>query len=122
MTCYYHQDSRPSKFSGNALTGVQAYQGYEIPEIMGSCVFTDWARRESSATPSRGVLAYTWAIPDCKLKEYRIIDVDFDFGSEAAYYTCLGTNVDQTRLYLGVYGSANVTDYNQGTIYEIVRR
>lgn len=121
MTCYYHQDSRPGKFRGNALTGVQAYLGYEIPEIMGSCVFTDWLGRESSGAPPRGVLAYTWAIPDCKLKDYGIINVNYDFGSQAAYYTCLGANLDQTRLFLGVYGSANVTDYNQGTVYEIVR-
>lgn len=95
--------------------------GYEIPEIMGSCVFTDWLGRESSGAPPRGVLAYTWAIPDCKLQDYGIINVNYDFGSQAAYYTCLGANLDQTRLFLGVYGSANVTDYNQGTVYEIVR-
>jgi hypothetical protein len=32
----------------------------------------------------------------------------------------LGTNGDQTRLYLGVYGSMKVTDFNKGTIFEIV--
>jgi len=32
----------------------------------------------------------------------------------------LGTNLVQTKLYLGVYGSTNVTNYNQGTIFEIV--
>ena len=121
MTCFYHQDSRPGKFQGVALTGVQPYIGDGIPEIMGSCVFTNWARGESSGAPARGVLAYTWAIPDCKLKDYGIIDIDYDFGSEAAYFTCLGTNAQQTRLFLGVYGSANVTDYNQGTVYEIIR-
>lgn len=121
LTCYYHQDNRPNKFHGIALTGVQAYMGKEIPEITGSCVFTDWAGREPSGAPPRGVLAYTWAIPDCKLKDYSIINLDYDFGSEAAYYTCLGTNINQTRLFLGVYDSANVTDYNQGTVYEIVR-
>lgn len=121
LTCFYHHDSRPGKFQGVALTGVQTYLGYEIPEIIGSCVFTNWAQSEVSDTLARGVLAYTWARPDCKLKDYGIINIDYDFGSEAAYYTCLGTNAQQTRLFLGVYGSANVTDFNLGTVYEIVR-
>lgn len=54
MTCFYHQDSRPGKFQGVALTGVQPYIGDGIPEIMGSCVFTNWARGESSGAPARG--------------------------------------------------------------------
>ena len=41
-------------------------------------------------------------------------------GLKSAYYVSLGTNLDQTRLYLGVYGSMNVTDFNQGTVFEIV--
>ncbi len=39
---------------------------------------------------------------------------------QAAYYMSLGTNLDQTRLYLGVYGSMKVTDFNKGTIFEII--
>lgn len=122
MTCFYHQDNRPGKFRGVALTGVQAYLGQDIPQIRGSCVFTDWVRRGVSMTPPRGVLAYTWPIPDCKLKDYEVIDVDYDFGSNAAYYTCLGTDGRQTRLFLGVYGSPNVTDFYQGTVYEVIRK
>lgn len=121
MTCFYHQDSRPGKIQGIALTGVQPYLGNDIPQIKGSCVFTNWAQRRVSMVPSRGALAYTWAIPDCKLKDYGLIDINYDFGSNAAYYTCLGTNSQQTRLYLGVYRSPNVTDFNLGTIYEIVK-
>ncbi len=42
------------------------------------------------------------------------------FGTQAAYYMSLGTNSDRTRLYLGVYGSMKVTDFNKGTIFEII--
>ncbi|MGG0410276.1 hypothetical protein [Peribacillus simplex] len=37
-----------------------------------------------------------------------------------AFYVNLGTDLDQSRLYLGVYGSMKVTDFNQGTVFEIV--
>jgi len=121
LTCFYHQDSRPDKFQGLALTGVQPYMGDEIPNLYGSCVFTNWAKRPFSSAPARGVLAYTWPIPDCKLKDYSIIDVNYDFASEAAYYTCLGTNTNQSRLFLGVYGSANVANRNKGAVFEIIK-
>jgi hypothetical protein len=49
-----------------------------------------------------------------------VIQTDYDFGSQSAYYVSLGTNLNQTRLYLGVYGSMKVTDFNQGTVFEIV--
>lgn len=111
LTCYYHQDQRPDKFKGVALTGVQAYLGNEIPELSGSCVFTDFS----------GVLAYTFAIPECKLNDYKIIDINFDFMSNSVFFTSLGTNLNKTKLYLAVYGSMNVSDLHQGTVYEIVR-
>lgn len=111
LTCYYHQDPRPDKFQGVALTGVQPYMGSEIPELSGGCVFTDFS----------GVLAYTFAIPECRMNDYRVIDIDFDFMSNRVFFTSLGTNRNQTKLYLGVYGSANVTDLHRGSIYEIIR-
>ena len=120
LTCYFHQDPRPDKFGGTALTGVQSYMGNEIPDLMGSVVFTDLVRNEDSEPPVRGVLAYTRASADCKLHDFSIIETDYNFGSQSAYYVSLGTNLDQTRLYLGVYGSMNVTDFNQGTVFEIV--
>ncbi|MFJ8235612.1 PQQ-dependent sugar dehydrogenase [Ureibacillus sp. NPDC094379] len=120
MTSYFHQDQRPGKFGGTALTGVQAYMGNGIPSLTGSVVFTDLKRNEESAPPSRGVLAYTRVRPDCKLNDFSVIETDYNFGSQSAFYVSLGTNLDQTRLYLGVYGSVNVTDYNAGTIFEIV--
>ncbi len=120
LTCYYHEDPRPDKFEGTALTGVQVYMGDAIPALAGGVVFTDFVQNEGSRSPARGALAYTRTKPDCKLNDYSIIEVDYNFGSQSAYYTCLGTNLDQTRLYLGVYGSRNVTDYNQGTVFEIV--
>lgn len=119
LTCYYHDDKRPDKFAGTALTGVQAYMGHEIPELTGNVVFTDFVRRDSNQ--DRGVLAYTSVRRDnFKMNDYHIIDIDYDF-NQAAYFTCLGTNLDQTKLYLGTHGSNRVTERNQGIVYEIVR-
>jgi hypothetical protein len=120
LTSYFHQDPRPGKFGGTALTGVQAYMGNRIPDLTGSVVFTDFVRDEGSQPPTRGALAYTRVRADCKLNDYSVIETDYNFGSQSAYYTSLGTNLNQRRLYLGVYGSTNVTDLNQGTVFEIV--
>ncbi|WP_164667254.1 PQQ-dependent sugar dehydrogenase [Virgibacillus doumboii] len=120
LTSYFHQDPRPDKFEGTALTGVQPYMGRDIPALTGSVVFTDIFRTDNSQSPARGVLAYTRVRPDCKLSDFSVIETDYDFGSQSAYFVSLGTNPDQSRLYLGVYGSMNVTDFNQGTVFEIV--
>ncbi|WP_066718556.1 PQQ-dependent sugar dehydrogenase [Clostridium sp. Marseille-P299] len=120
LTCYFHKEPRPDKYGGTALTGVQSYMGSEIPDLTESVVFTDFARNEDSPPPVRGMLAYTRMRMDCKLNDFGIIEPDYNFGSESAYYVSLGTNFDQSRLYLGVYGSSNVTNFNQGTVYEIV--
>ncbi|QCJ42180.1 PQQ-dependent sugar dehydrogenase [Bacillus sp. S3] len=120
LTSYFHKDQRPDKFGGTALTGVQAYMGNGIPNLTGSVVFTDLARHEESRPPVRGVLAYTRLRTDGKLNDFSVIETDYNFGSQSSYYVSLGTNLDQTRLYLGVYGSMKVTDFNQGTIFEIV--
>jgi hypothetical protein len=120
LTCYYHQDPRPDKFSGTALTGVKPYMGSGIPGLTGNVVFIDLARKEGTGSPARGVLAYTKARTDYKRNDFCVIEVDYPFGSQSAYYVSLGTNRDQTRLYLGVYGSMKVADRNQGTVFEIV--
>ncbi|CAH2716557.1 hypothetical protein BACCIP111895_03744 [Neobacillus rhizosphaerae] len=120
LTSYFHKDPRPDKFGGTALTGVQAFMGNGIPDLTGSVVFTDLARKEESQPPVRGVLAYTKVRTDGKLNDFSVIKTDYNFGSQSAYYVNLGTNLDQTRLYLGVYGSMKVTDFNQGTVFEIV--
>lgn len=65
-------------------------------------------------------VAYTRICPDCKLSDFEAIETDNDFGSQSAYYVSLGAILDQTRLFLGVYGSMNVNDYNQGTVFEII--
>ncbi|MFE4898478.1 PQQ-dependent sugar dehydrogenase [Peribacillus butanolivorans] len=120
ITSYFHKDPRPDKFGGTALTGVQPYMGNGIPNLTGSVVFTDLAKDKESQPPVRGVLAYTRASTNCKLNDFSVIETDYNFGSQSAYYVNLGTNLDQTRLYLGVYGSMKVTDFNQGTVFEIV--
>ncbi|GHI00324.1 PQQ-dependent sugar dehydrogenase [Neobacillus kokaensis] len=119
LTSYYHKDPRPDKFGGTALTGVQAYMGNSIPDLTGSVVFTDLARDDKS--PARGVLAYTRVRTDGKLNDFSIIETDYNFGSQSAYYVSLGTNLNQNRVFLGVYGSMKVTDFNQGTVFELVQ-
>jgi hypothetical protein len=120
LTSYFHQEPRPDKFGGTALTGVQAYIGNGIPDLAGSVVFIDLARTGKSGSPARGVLAYTRLRNDGKPSDYSVVETDDPFGSKSSYYVSLGTNLDQTRLYLGVYGSMKVTDFNQGTVFEIV--
>ena len=120
LTCYYHQDPRPDKFAGTAITGVQTYMGTGIPDLSGNIVFTDFVRRDGLQNQARGVLAYTNPRTECKLNDFSVIDIDYDFGAQSAFYVSLGTNLDQTRLFLGVYGSSNVTDFNLGTVFEIV--
>ncbi|AOV07512.1 PQQ-dependent sugar dehydrogenase [Sporosarcina ureilytica] len=120
LTSYFHNDPRPDKFEGTALTAVQPYMGNAIPALTGSVVFTDFDRNEESGPPGRGVLAYTRVRADGKPNDFSVIETDYNFGSESSYYVSLGTNLDQTRLFLGVYGSMNVTDSNKGTIFEIV--
>ncbi|THE13008.1 glucose dehydrogenase [Bacillus timonensis] len=120
LTSYFHKDPRSDKFEGTALTGVQPYMGTGIPALTGSVVFTDIARKEESLSPVRGALAFTTVRPDCKLSDFQVIETDYDFGPQSAYYVSLGTNLDQTRLFLGVYGSMNVTNLNQGTVFEVI--
>lgn len=122
LTCYYHMDARPDKFEDSSLTGVQSYVGNEISDLTGSVVFTDFATEGESQELAKGTLAYTKVRPDCKLSDYGIIETNYNFGSSPYYFMCLGSNLDQTKLYLGAYTSANVTDYNQETIFEIVPR
>lgn len=120
LISYFHQDPRPDKFGATALTGVQPYMGNEISDLTGSVVFTDLARNEGSPPPVRGAFAYTTVRSDCKLQDFSVIDIDYDFGSKSAYFVSLGTNLDHTRLYLGVYGSMKVADHYQGTVFEII--
>lgn len=55
LISYFHEDPRPDKFAGTALTGVQTYMGNSIPGLMESVVFTDLARRNGSEPRARGV-------------------------------------------------------------------
>lgn len=120
LISYFHDDPRTDKFKATALTGVQPYMGNEIPSLTGNVVFTDLARDKDTQLPVRGALAYTGARTDCKLNDFTVIETDYNFGSQSAYYVSLGANLNQTRLYLGVYGSMKVADSNQGTVFEIV--
>ncbi|NLF80272.1 MAG: glucose dehydrogenase [Clostridia bacterium] len=118
LTCYFHQENRPGKAGGSALTGVQPYLGAEIPGLTGNVVFCDLAATGSS--PARGFLAYTSPLGDRRINDFSLLDVDYDFGAQAAYYVSLGANLHQTQLYLGVYASTRVIDYHQGTVFAII--
>lgn len=120
LISYFHKDFRADKFGGTSLTGVHPYMGTAISNLAGSVVFTDLAKKEESQSPVKGVLAYTMAGTDGKQNDFHVIETNYDFGAQAAYYVSLGANLDQTRLYLGVYGSMKVSDFNKGTIFEIV--
>ncbi|PED30274.1 glucose dehydrogenase [Bacillus cereus] len=120
LLSYFHKDSRTDKFGGTSLTGVQPYMGNAIPNLTGSVVFTDLAKKGESQSPIKGVLAYTRAGTDGKHADFHAIETNYDFGTQPAYYISLGTNSDQTKLYLGVYSSMKVTDFNKGTIFEII--
>ncbi|PFO66051.1 PQQ-dependent sugar dehydrogenase [Bacillus cereus] len=120
LLSYFHKDSRTDKFGGTSLTGVQPYMGNAIPNLTGSVVFTDLAKKGESQSPIKGVLAYTRAGTDGKHADFHAIETNYDFGTQPAYYMSLGTNSDQTKLYLGVYSSMKVTDFNKGTIFEII--
>jgi len=120
LTNYFHKEPRSNKYGGTALTGVQPYMGNKIPELSGSLVFTDLSRAKSNEQPDQGFLAYTRFRTDGKLNDFTIIETDYDFSSQSAYYVSLGTNLNQTRMFLGVYSSMKVTDYNEGTVFEIV--
>lgn len=118
LTCYFHQEARPGKVGGIALTGVQPYMGEKIPALTGNVVFCDLAATGSS--PARGFLAYTSPMTDRKLNDFSLLETDADFGEQAAYYVSLGADLNQTQLYLGVYASMRVTDYHQGKVFAIV--
>ena len=120
LTTYFHKDPRPDKFNGTALTGIQPYMGNSIAELTGNVVFADYARGDTSGQPTRGVLAYTKVRTDCKVNNYGIIEIDYNFGKQSAYFVSLGSNHKQTSLYLGVYGSSNITSPNAGTVFEII--
>ena len=74
-------------------------------------------RKGESQSPARGVLAHIRSQEQMIIVLFKLI---IDFGSQSAYYVSLGTNLDQTILYLGVYGSMKVTDFNQGTVFGII--
>lgn len=119
LTEYYHQDPRPNKFSGTALTGVQVYMGEAIPELKGKVIFTDILRKTDTGE-KRGVLAYTENTLN-KPNDYQIIEIKDVNIAIPALYVSLGSNHDQTKIYLGTYESMNVQDKNKGIIFELVQ-
>ncbi len=120
IVTYYHDDPRPDKFSGISLTAVQPYLGTKIPQLSGALLFSEWARVKTPRLPIRGALGYTHIRSDFRQGDFGVVETNYDFGTENAYYVSLGTNLDQTRLFLGVYGSARSADLHLGTVFEIM--
>jgi hypothetical protein len=118
LVSYYHDDERANKIKGTALTGYIPYLGTEISRLTNHLVFIDLLRKETN--PPRGALLYTNLNSDFKTNDYGIINVNYDYNNQPAFYVSLGSNISQTKLYLGVYNSMNVTNLNQGTIFEII--
>lgn len=116
LVSYFQFDSRANKFKATALTGVQYYKGDTIPDLKGAIIFSDLLKTNSS--PATGALAYTAPRRKCKVNEFQVIETNYN--DEPSFYTTLGTNMDNTRIYLGTYKTMIVTSYNQGTVYEII--
>lgn len=95
LISYFHKDPRPDKFGGTALTGVQPYMGNEIPALTGSVVFADLARDDKARPPVRGALAYTRVRTDCNPNDFSVIETDYNFGSQSAFYVSLGANLER---------------------------
>ena len=119
LASYYHEDPRDGRFAGTALTGVRPYAGREIASLAGKIAFCDYLKK-AAAGPARGVLAYAAPRSGIKDNEIGLIDIGDPFGTEAAFFVSLGSNSDHTRLFLGVYATANVTERHRGAVYEIV--
>ena len=51
-------------------------------------------------------------------ESFSIIEIDYDFKDQPAHFVGLGTNLSQTKLYLGVYG--HTKELNKGSIFEII--
>jgi len=118
LTSYFHNDPRPEYISGAAITGVQCYMGNSIPDLKGKVVFSDFAWKKD-ITPLRGALGYTNNLANCILNDYGIIEINYQFRFPS-FYVSLGTNINQDRLFLGVYSSMSVTNPSKGTVYEII--
>lgn len=117
LISYYHKEYRPDKLKGTAITGVQAYTGNEIKELSNSIVFIDLSNKNEN--PVKGALGYVKIKTNGKPVDYDIIKVNYDF-KEPAFYVSLGTNFNQTKLFLGVYSSTKVNDLKKGKIFEII--
>lgn len=115
LISYFHRDPRPDKFEGTALTGVIPYMGNEIPGLTGKILFTDLERKKEK--PSKGALAYTDIRNSYGLNDFYIIEIDYDFEFNSTHFVGLGSNLNQTKIYLGVYGDTD--KLNQGAIYKI---
>ena len=108
LTFSFHEDIRKDKFKATAITGVRPYMGTLIPELTGKIVFSDLIDKNTNS----GVLAYI------NNNDYSIIDIENK--TKDMFFVGLGSNINQTKLYLGVYTSTDTTNLNQGTIFEII--
>ena len=104
------------KKSVNEITGGEFYKGL-IEDLKDSYVFSDLSQR---CVPE-GSLFYVRAGENLeKLQKAQKINIEHKFHNNRHFFVSLGTNKDQDKLYLGVYGSLGVKDSKLGAVYEIV--
>lgn len=117
---YFHEDFRINTFAGTALTGIQVYMGHTSSSLAGTVVFSDYAKKEKKSEFITGALAYAKITNDRNSANFHPIEVDHHFGKQQAHFVSLGTNMEKTRLFLGVYHSTRVTDYRRGSVFEVI--
>ena len=111
LTCSFHEEIRKDKFKATAITGIRPYMGTEIPELTGKIVFADLIDKNKKT----GILAYT---DNGILNDYTVIDIEYE--KKDMLFVGLGSNLNHSKLYLGVYNGTEATKLNQGTIFEIM--
>ncbi len=118
---YSHNDKRPGRFSGQAITGVMPYWGGHIPQLQGKVVFIEWTDVTNGVRDEQGVLGYVDIDRDNlqQLQDVKQIEVKSPI-SGPQFYVSLGSNADRDRLFLGIYRSAGSANLNMGAVYEIV--
>jgi hypothetical protein len=122
---YYHDDKRPGKVEAVCITGQQLYKGESIKTLKNHLVISDWAQNTGEAfhgqAPKTPGFLIAAPLDDAidKPHDYKTISIVHDF-KKPAYFVSLGANMQQTRLFLGVYQTTGSRMPNLGTVYELV--
>lgn len=116
LTAYYHFNA-DRIVQGSAIIGISPYNG-DIKELQNKIVYTDFLSKKPTKFPT-GALGYTNNMLLTIPNPAHEITINYDFGGPA-FFVSLGSNLTNTKLYLGVYHNTNFSLSNQGAIYEII--